>query len=47
MEAEVWKIIKPHLSHSYYAVLVVYLTNSQAAEDLAWAPAGRRAPSGF
>jgi mevalonyl-CoA ligase len=34
------KRIKPYLAHSYYAVLVVYLTNLQVAEKLARAPAG-------
>jgi hypothetical protein len=47
MEAEVWKRIKPHLAHSYYAVLVVYLTNLRVAENLARAPTGWKAPSGW
>lgn len=47
MEAEVRKSIKPHLAHSYYAVLVVYLTNLRVAGKLARAPAGWKAPSGW
>jgi hypothetical protein len=46
MGAEVWKRIKPHLAHSYYTVLVAYLTNLRVAEILARALAGWKAPSG-